>query len=178
MRGTLTMGSIDSYSPGSYSPRGSGGGGFSWAQWERQVAVSKMEEFITKTLTESLRKLPQEDPLVAFFSTLLTSDILVDKRCVIARAISKITETRELEDPGVRAEVIAELKEDIFNQESPLYLALNYQRSLFSITFFGRISFLSCNFAKSLQAAQSIILEERKQRAAGTGRLLEMGRIS
>lgn len=93
----------------------------------------------------------------------MNSDISLEKRYRIAEAINPITERLNLSDSIVQSIVINQFKKDLFNQESDLYKALNYQRNgPLAMTFFGRMSLISCNYARSLQAAQAMILESQQ----------------
>jgi len=93
----------------------------------------------------------------------------IEKRHLVAKSINEIIENRTLDDLKDQSQVRSQLAQNIFNQESKIYEALNYQRNgPLALTFFGEMRLVSWNYAKSLQSAQAIVLAE--QQAAHSNR--------
>lgn len=140
------------------------------AEEERQ----KKEAYI-KLVLIGLKDLPQHEGLVTFFSNLLDSNMYINKRYDIAQAINTVIDKYNLKNQIVQSIVIAQFKKDIFNQESALYQALNYQRNgPLAITFFGSMSYVSCNYARSLQTVQAMILQENQDTSANNQHCIEL----
>lgn len=126
----------------------------------RQEEINKKSTFIKLVIT-ILKKFTVNNPLTNFFSDLINSDMLLEKRYNIAVALHSICEENDINNREVQLKIIEQFKKHVLDPTSALYIALNYQRNIFSLTFFGEMHWISWNYAKSLQLAQSIVHKEQ-----------------
>lgn len=140
-------------------------------QQEREEAIRRKreererKETYIRLVLVGLDKFPKTDNFVSFLTTTLRSNIDLDKRYSIANALNTIIENKNLDNDEVRAQTRTLLRTNALDMESSLYHALNYQRNLFAITFFGAMGGIRCNYSRTLQTVHKQLQDETNQQA-------------
>ncbi|MDR3478372.1 MAG: hypothetical protein P4M14_10115 [Gammaproteobacteria bacterium] len=132
---------------------------------EERERLEKEKEFFIKYINIILERTIESHPeekLLRFLSELLKSGTIdSDKKFHIARTIIEFPGADKIKSQAALDNAMLKhlkgFKADIFNPHSRLFRALNYQRNVIPITFFGSRAVIGLNYAKSLQDAQSIV---------------------
>ncbi|MDR3478365.1 MAG: hypothetical protein P4M14_10075 [Gammaproteobacteria bacterium] len=138
---------------------------FNEAIEEERKRLEKEKEFFVKFVNVILERTIESHPeetLLKFLSELFKSGTIdLDKKFRIARTIVEFPGADKIKNQAVLDKAMLKhlkgFKTDIFNPGSQLFSALNYQRNVIPITFFGSRAVIGLNYAKSLQDAQSVV---------------------
>lgn len=130
------------------------------AELDRAAEIQRKQRLIAITVL-AVEKLSKENFIISLVNILKDNNISLIKRTLIAEAVNSTIGENNIDSAEIKQNLVQTFETAVFNSQSQLYQALNYQQNwLFPITFFGSKKAISWNFAKSLQSLQ-LLLEKQ-----------------